>query len=352
MGISVTSLSVKSNRELLKSLSVFNLQSRRENIQQGMQVVGATSGLVLAQPSKALGGTEARPRSRVLVAGASGRSGVEVVRALLGDGRFEPVLQSRGLATRDESADGLKAFVCDVTSPDAVSTLTEALRKYQVNSVVCTLGFVPKFSGAGEDRLGMDAVDHRGVVALIEAAEAAHLAGRFVLVSSLLVPVLETSPGSDTIEAALGSWKPPNLSARMLNSLGGVVEAKALSEARLRASKTLDWTIIRPGVFVDSPQGGLIVGGAGRFTGESELDGRGLGHPVNQCKSPFFASSGAVCGITRAQLGEVCALVLTDPGASRNTLEVVARPDAASLAEGHLLTSAIRSQRKPYQNRP
>ena len=106
--------------------------------------------------------------------------------------------------------------------------VTKALRKYRVKSIICTLGFVPTFVAA-EDRRMAQAIDNKGVCALIQAAESAGLPGRFVLVSSLLA-----------------SGKTDNLSSQLLNSLGGVVDAKHASETAL-ASSSLDWTILRPG---------------------------------------------------------------------------------------------------------
>jgi uncharacterized protein YbjT (DUF2867 family) len=105
---------------------------------------------------------------------------------------------------------------------------------------------------------------------VIQAAESAGLPGRFVLVSSLLA-----------------SGKTNNLSAQLLNSLGGVVDAKHASETAL-ASSSLDWTILRPGVFAERRQGNLVVGAADRFVGE-ESDRRLLGRAVS-CVSPFESS--------------------------------------------------------------
>jgi len=175
--------------------------------------------------------------------------------------------------------------------------------------VICDVGFVPTFDAEADRRAALD-VDRDGVVALVEAAERAKLPGRFVLVSSLL--------------AGEAAARDRTASYRMLNGLGGVLDAKRAAEARLRESP-IDWTILRPGVFVDSPQGGLVVGAQDRFLATT-ADARGLDRV--SCKSPFFASSGAVCGITRSQLGAACVAALNDAGASRRTLEIVARPEA------------------------
>jgi len=93
-------------------------------------------------------------------------------------------------------------------------------------------------------------------------------------------------------------------------------------------------------VFADAPQGQLIVGAADRFVGE-ESDRRLLGAGVS-CASPFLASSGAVCGITRRQLADACVRSLDDSGARRATFELVARPDAPPLAGGLLSGALVR----------
>ena len=260
----------------------------------------------------------AGPR-RVLCAGATGRSGRECVRALDADARYEAVPMVRSAARwRDVSAEaGLAARTAveaDVTVP---ATLDLALRR--IDDIVCDIGFVPTFDSEADRRAAL-AVDRDGVIALVEAAERAKLPGRFVLVSSLL--------------AGEVAARDKTTSYRMLNGLGGVLDAKRVSEARLRES-TLDWTILRPGVFVDAPQGGLVVGGEDRFLSTS-ADARGLDRV--SCKSPFFASSGAACAITRSQCAEACVAALSDAGASRRTLEVVARPDAPKL---DALTSVV-----------
>jgi len=160
---------------------------------------------------------------------------VKVVRALLEDGRYEPLLHVRDKAAAKASIFGtLPMFECDVTASDSTERIADALQQYQVQSVICTLGFVPTFISA-DDLKASEAVDNKGVVALIRAAEQAALPGRFVLVSSLLTSI-----------------KTRNLSAQLLNSLGGVLDAKAVSEDTLAAS-SLDYTILRPGVFPDTP---------------------------------------------------------------------------------------------------
>ena len=173
-----------------------------------------------------------------------------------------------------------------VSSPD--STLQAALEGVQV--VICCVGFVPTYSSAAYDRAQMWAVDAEGVGRLVRAAEAAGGVRRFVLVSSLLVNA------------------PATASYTLLNTLGGVLEAKAAAEQRLRDS-SLAYTILRPGVFALRPQGGMYLAAEDTFDGE--MHDPVLGPPV-ACASPFMAGSDrAVCGVTRTQVGGAAVMLTT-----------------------------------------
>lgn len=284
------------------------------------------AGCAVTTGARAARAAPPQAQRRVLVAGASGRSGRECVAALREAGyAVVPLVRSatRWREVSDEADASLRVVEADLAAPDVVARLVPELKL--VDDVICDVGFVPTFD-AEVDRRAATSVDRDGVIALVEAAERADLRGRFVLVSSLL--------------AGEASQRRRNLSYRMLNGLGGVVDAKRDAEARLRASEKLDWVVLRPGVFTDAVQGGLVVGGEDRFLGEAD-DGRGLPSRVS-CKSPFFAASGAVCGITRRQLADAAVAAVEERGASRRTLEVVSRPDApASPRRGTLLAPTV-----------
>lgn len=133
-------------------------------------------------PLAAVSAAAARPR-RVLVAGASGRSGRECVRALDGDERYTAVPLVRSLerwrvaaAAAGLEAPGRTVVEADVTAPP---TLDRALKG--IDDVICDVGFVPTFDAEADRRAALD-VDRDGVVAFVEAAERAKLPGRFVLV--------------------------------------------------------------------------------------------------------------------------------------------------------------------------
>ena len=271
----------------------------------------------------------------VFVAGATGRTGRRVLEALLeveeGDNeqssapRYSIVAGVRSKGTLSKSPAlprSVSQLVFDLASEDgfskddsseggvsAVSALSRELISRDVSDVICTVGFAPTFIPEKDRELAY-AVDYLGTLRLIEAAEAADLRGRFVLVSSLGVNASTES-------------------ARLLDaSLGRVLRQKRAAEAALQAS-TLDWTIVRPGLLQkEVTQGGILLGPADRWTGDAVRDREGLGPPV-KCASPFLASSGAVCAATRLQVAQVCVSALSGDAKvySRRVVEVVARPD-------------------------
>ena len=249
-----------------------------------------------------------------LVVGATGRTGRYVVDALNAPSasNIDIIAGVRTEASRSRVSPGIAYIAVDVTNddPDFVSSLSKEMLSRGVTDVICTLGFSPTFV-PDEDRKLAEAIDYLGTLKLIQAAEAAKIPGRFVLLSSL---------GTNSTTQ----------SARMLDSsLGGVLGQKALAERALRASPVLDWCIVRPGLLLkEKVQAPLLLGPEDRFVGDAVQDGRGLGDTRLKCASPFLASQGAVCAATRGQVAEVCVAALTgDAGLfSRRVVEVVARP--------------------------
>mmetsp|Transcript_24114 Transcript_24114/g.36470 ORF Transcript_24114/g.36470 Transcript_24114/m.36470 type:complete len:333 (+) Transcript_24114:64-1062(+) len=251
----------------------------------------------------------------VFVAGAKGRSGLAVVEALekLNQQQKDRIGVVAGV--RDKNAtilsqvDSVIGF--DLQELNAEGKITEALEREKVTDIICTIGFKPTYISS-VDRANADAIDYGATVTLIKAAAAMKNPPRFLLVSSLLT----TAP------------EPRTTSYRLLNSLGGVLEQKAKAELFLTSSN-MSYIILRPGVFVEQRQGNLIFAPKDSFIGDSIIDRGGLGPPV-QCASPFFSSTGAVCGITRAQLGEAAVSLLFSESRLlkyNRTIEVVARPD-------------------------
>lgn len=174
----------RSRASLVPRMTVFHRSASGQFDRRHSLAVAGTAALsfVLARPSTALG-SESNTATTVLVAGATGRSGVEVVKELKKSGSYSPLCMIRSATSK--VASGVQTFQCDVTSPNAQETLAAIMRTYKVHSVICTLGFVPTFVSA-DDMRASDLIDNKGTTALIRAAEEVALPGRFVLVSSLL----------------------------------------------------------------------------------------------------------------------------------------------------------------------
>ena len=299
---------------------------------------GAETALLAAAAAPTIATAAPRPvllpspsqlsRRRVFVCGASGRTGRSIVEQLQANG-VPLVAGVRTQASANRLDPSLPRIVVDLSSgSDEPSSLTDAtvqwlgeqMQREGVTDVISTLGYFPTFVPV-DDRALAERVDYCAQLRLIAAARAAKLEGRFIMVSSLLTD----EPLAD------------NPSARMLNSaLGNVLEQKRKAEAALRSgTPSLDWTIVRPGLLdVKKPQGGVLLGPAGRWVGSAERD-RVAAFPgsdaPSRCASPFLASSGAVCAVTRAQLAAVCIGALGDEQRgvfSRRVVEVVARPEA------------------------
>lgn len=195
----------------------------------------------------------------VLVVGASGRTGARVVRLLLGQG--QPV---RATVRRRVAAEALGDLGAEVVHADLEEpgSLPDALSG--VSAVVCA-------AGAGV-RGDPEAVDHRGTVRLITAAEQQG-AERFILISSL------GTPYPDAMPALLRPY----------------LRAKRRAEEALEKS-ALAYTILRPGGLTDSP-------GTGRVTLDYDLQRLG--------------------SLPRDDLAALCVAVLLSARAQRATLEVI-----------------------------
>ncbi len=197
----------------------------------------------------------------VLVAGASGGTGQQIVRMLVQQGvPVRALVRDAGRATGLGAAE---VAVGDTTWPE---TLVAALA--DVGAVICATGTRQLQSEAGPQ-----AVDHRGVAHLAQAALDAGV-GRFVLISSIAV----TRPDHP------------------LNRMGRVLDAKLAGENALRASG-LAYTIIRPGGLTDDPGGEPV-----RFEQGDTMSGR----------------------ISRADVAAVAVAALTSPAAIGTTFEIIA----------------------------
>ncbi|SEQ56064.1 NAD(P)-binding oxidoreductase [Natrinema salaciae] len=216
--------------------------------------------------------TESRTPDRVLVAGASGATGEELLSAL------RPTDLSVRATTRSyASVDTLErhgaeevAVVDFFESADAVAAVEGC------DIVYCTLGTPPSVRHTTGGKL----VDRTGVINLITAAVA----------TDVSYFVFESAIGVGNSKAGM------SLPARLV--LRGSLRAKRDAEASLRRSG-LEYTIVRPGKLTNDPPCGEIVVGEG-------------GNSV----------SGS---IPRADVARVMAAAPFTPAARNRTLEVVSR---------------------------
>lgn len=210
----------------------------------------------------------------VLVAGATGRTGVHVVTQLAGEGRRVRALVRDAAKARATLPDGVDIVVGDVRDP---ATLAPAMKG--VAYVISTIG------GGGRNALsgnGPDDVDRQGNNNLVDAAKAAGV-GHFVLVSSGGVDQAETYPAA---------------------FMRPVLAAKRASEDYLRASGQ-SYTIVRPGGLLDEP-------------GE-------LTRIVLRQEEPAGGDHGRVA---RADLARVCIAALGESAARGKTFAIAAVPGA------------------------
>jgi hypothetical protein len=309
-----------------------------------------------AAPSTAATAAAAATARRVVVFGASGRTGRLIVAELMraealrrerlsedptaGSARaLEVVAGVRSAASAERARAQLSAngagggggavagaaddvLIADLTDEGTpIAELASQLASLHVTDLVCAIGFSPSFLPEDDRRLA-EAVDYRATVRLIRAAELAKLPGRFVLVSSLGVNATSSSSSAQLLD----------------RSLGRVLQQKAAAEDALRGTATLGWTIVRPGLLLQRQvsYGGVLLGPEDRWVGDPERD-RVDGYPgALSCASPFLASSGAVCAATRQQVAQVCVAAILaadsprseeDAIYSRRVVEVVARPE-------------------------
>ncbi len=162
----------------------------------------------------------------VLVAGATGRTGQQVVRQLVDEGYTVRALARDADKVRELFGDDVQVVVGDVTDP---ATLVPAFEN--VSHVISAIG-----SSATEGPGSPEFIDYGGNNNLVDAALAANVQ-QFVLVSSMGV-THETHP---------------------LNKMfGNVLIWKLKNEDYLRASG-LNYTIVRPGGLHDKPGGQQLI---------------------------------------------------------------------------------------------
>lgn len=199
----------------------------------------------------------------VLVAGATGGAGREIVRELLAGGYRVRAFVRDGVKARASFGDKVEYAVGDVRERATIDAALDG-----VDALISAVG------GMGNDPgNGPEFVDFGGVRNMAEAAAAARL-HQFVLVSSM------------------GVTHEDNVLNQMFDD---VLIWKFKGEQALRASG-VPYTIIRPGGLVDEPGGQKFI----FFSQGDNSDGK----------------------ISRADLARVCVAALRSPDALNKTFEI------------------------------
>uniref|UniRef100_A0A0G4IDB1 NAD(P)-binding domain-containing protein n=1 Tax=Chromera velia CCMP2878 TaxID=1169474 RepID=A0A0G4IDB1_9ALVE len=249
--------------------------SRRERIGEAaanaIAVPLLSAGLLGSPRQVRASALPAGGKSKVVVAGATGQTGMRVVNQLRALSNVSPVA-----AVRDPQK-GEKIFGADVEKlkldvvKDSPGKMAEALKSAGADALVCAVGF----SGGNpfEWSKQAHAVDNVGTVALIDAAKEAGVK-KFVLITSIL-----------TDGRAWGQEKSPGF--QVTNAFGGVLDEKLTAEKHLKSSG-LDFTIVRPaGLRGDGPSRSLVV------TKENSLNSGEVSRDTvaRVCVSALFAPS-------------------------------------------------------------
>lgn len=216
---------------------------------------------------------------KVLVAGATGETGRRIVQELVSRQIPVKALVRNMDKARDILPSKVELAIGDILKPE---TLKSAMA--DCTAIVCATGAAPSF-----DVTGPYQVDYQGTKNLVDAAKSSGI-DRFVLVSSLCVSQF---------------FHP-------LNLFWLILVWKQQGEKYLQQSG-LDYTIVRPGGLKNEDNSDRVV-----MSGADTL----------------FDGS-----IPRQKVAQVCIEALLEPAASRKIVEIVAKPEAASLNWHELFAS-------------
>ena len=203
---------------------------------------------------------------RIVIAGGHGQIALRLERLLTERGDDVAGLIRNPEHARDLRSAGAEPIVCDLESAP-VDEVAAALKS--ADAAVFAAGAGP---GSGVAR--KDTVDRAAATLFADAAEAAGVR-RFIVVSAMGADE-EPPPGTDEVFAAY-------------------LRAKGAADADIRSRSALDWTILRPGRLTDDPGVGAVL--------LAESTGRG--------------------DVTRDDVAEVIAALLTEPGSVGRTLELI-----------------------------
>lgn len=230
-----------------------------------------------AAPGIALAADTAAPL--VLVAGATGRTGQEVVKQLLAEKYRVRALVRDEAKARELFGDTVEYVTGDVKEAAKVKDVTRG-----ASYVISALG-----SNSRRDPSNLpELVDYGGVKNLVDEAKASGVK-QFVVVSSI------------------GVTNPDHALNKVLNN---IMKWKFEGENYLRASG-VPYTVVRPGGLTATPGGEQ---GVKAYQGDKLGDGKT-----------------APGSIPRADLATVCVRALGNPDAVGKTLEVISDPDSKTV---------------------
>ncbi|WP_436771452.1 NAD(P)H-binding protein [Yinghuangia sp. YIM S09857] len=167
---------------------------------------------------------------RIVIAGGHGQIALRLERLLAARGDRGVGLIRRPEQAADLDEAGAEPVVCDLESV-SVDELAERLRG--ADAAVFAAGAGP---GSGVER--KETVDRAAATLLADAAEKAGVR-RFIVVSAMGADD-EPPPGTDAVFATY-------------------LRAKGAADADIRTRKSLDWTILRPGLLTDGPGTGQVA---------------------------------------------------------------------------------------------
>lgn len=278
---------------------------------------------------------------KVLVVGATGRTGRQVVARLAAEDvpvrcLVRDVARARTVLPDSSAGGGVELVRGDLTQP---SSLPLALA--DCNAVIWAAG-VPSLVAMFKDPLAPLRVEAEGVANLVAVFERAvrekeekkgFAAAAAAAVSAPPSPspprfVLISSIGADSVVAQLAFP-------------GGVLFWKKRGELALQRSSVLDWTIIRPGGLKDgggdssssstsSSEGGVVAVGPDGIGFPSLFSSKGSSRPPRQRPG----------SISRKAVADLAVDALVVPAAVGKVVEVVSRKDAPRRGAAELFANA------------
>jgi nucleoside-diphosphate-sugar epimerase len=203
---------------------------------------------------------------RVIIAGGHGQIALRLAHLLSSRGDEVAGIIRKSEQAQDIVTAGAEPLVCDLESAD-VADVVRILKS--ADAAVFAAG-----AGPGSGIARKETVDHAAAALFADAAEAAGVR-RFLVISSMGAD-REPPEGTDPVFAAY-------------------LRAKSAADTYIRSRAQLDWTILRPGRLTNDP-------GTGRVT---------------------LAESTGYGQISRDDVSAVLAALLTEPGTTGLTLELV-----------------------------